>query len=83
MNSLSKHVKIRRAKEATHGVVNCYKDMIFFQKDPFIQKMKPYVMLWVKTMTSVVVPSDCLTYGSCHKQTIIQFIVTLHKEDII
>lgn len=36
MDSLSKHVKNRRAKVATHGVVNCYKDTIFFQKDPFI-----------------------------------------------
>jgi hypothetical protein len=32
MESLSKHVKNRRAKVATHGVVNCYKDMIFFPK---------------------------------------------------
>ncbi len=39
IDSLSEHVKNRRAKVATHGVVNCYKDMIFFSKDPFIQKM--------------------------------------------
>jgi hypothetical protein len=32
VDSLSKHVKHRRAKVATHGVVNCYKDMIFFSK---------------------------------------------------
>jgi hypothetical protein len=32
MNSLSKHVKNRRAKVTIHGVVNCYKDMIVFSK---------------------------------------------------
>jgi hypothetical protein len=32
MDSLSKHVKNRRAKVATQEVVNCYKDMIFFSK---------------------------------------------------